>query len=172
MPAPYESPSTLIDVRMRSLKRRETSKLSRGETICHRRSRRIYVRARTDPQSAQLWWPTVANLAGSQRAYSLGQALWHRQTDGRIAVSLSAPLRRGHNKAVIERRLRPRCCHPESYSRHACFSTLYIRSLEIMYKHDVINIHCGLVATLTARSSPERPLPATGIPTCQAQGCV
>ena len=41
-----------------------------------------------------------------------------------------------------------------------------------MYKHDVINIHCSLVATLTARSSPERPLPATGIPTCQAQGCV
>jgi len=43
-----------------------------------------------------------------------------------------------------------------------------------MCKDDVINIqhaHCGLVA-LTARSSPERPLPAMGIPTRQAQGCV
>jgi len=31
-----------------------------------RRSRRIYVRARTDPQSAQLWWPGLgaARLAG------------------------------------------------------------------------------------------------------------
>jgi len=37
------------------------NKLSRGETMPpstpRRRSRRIYVRARTDPQSAQLWWP-------------------------------------------------------------------------------------------------------------------
>jgi len=33
---------------------------------------------------------------------------------------------------------------------------------------------CGLVAAMTAGSSPdpERPLPATGIPTRQAQGCV
>jgi len=33
------------------------NKLSRGEAICPRRSRQIYVRARTHPQSAQLWWP-------------------------------------------------------------------------------------------------------------------
>ena len=35
-----------------------------GETICPRRwqfdSRRIYVRPRTGPQSAHLWWPAVA----------------------------------------------------------------------------------------------------------------
>jgi len=38
-----------------------------GETICSPRmaiqkSRRIYVRPRTGPQSAHLWWPTVAKL--------------------------------------------------------------------------------------------------------------
>jgi len=40
--------------------------------------------------------------------------------------------------------------------------------------HDVINIqhaHCGLQA-LTAKNSPERPLPGTGIHTRQAQACV
>jgi len=37
---------------------------------------------------------------------------------------------------------------------------------------NIQHAHCGLVAALTARSSPERPLPATGIPTRQAQGCV
>jgi len=44
----------------------DSDKLSRGETICPRRSRRIYVRVRTDPQSAQLWWLGlgVARLAG------------------------------------------------------------------------------------------------------------
>ena len=36
-------------------------------------SRRIYVRPRTGPQSAHLWWPAVAKLAGSHRAYSLAQ---------------------------------------------------------------------------------------------------
>jgi len=45
------------------------------------------------------------------------------------------------NKAVIDRRLRPRCCHLRSYfKRH-----------------------------VTSRSSPERPLSATGIPTRQAE---
>ena len=37
-----------------------------GEKICPRRlqfeSRRIYVRPRTGPQSAHLWWPAVAEL--------------------------------------------------------------------------------------------------------------
>ena len=37
-----------------------------GETICRRRwqfdSRRIYVRPRTGPQSAHLWWPAVDKL--------------------------------------------------------------------------------------------------------------
>jgi len=48
--------------------------------------RRICVRARTDPQSAQLRW--------------LG---WDRQTDGRIAALLNVPpppLRRGHKNVT------------------------------------------------------------------------
>ena len=59
----------------------ETSHRPGGaETISPRRrwqfdSRRIYVRPRTGPQSAHLWWPAVAKLAGSQRACSLGQLL-------------------------------------------------------------------------------------------------
>ena len=42
-----------------------------------------------------------------------------------------------------------------------------------MCKHDVINIqHADCSQALTARRGLERPLPATGIPTRQAQGCV
>jgi len=40
------------------------------------KSRRIYVRPRTGPQSAHLWWPAVAKL---QAAASLGQL--HHLTD-------------------------------------------------------------------------------------------
>jgi len=59
-----------------------------------RRSRRIYVRARTDPQSAQLWWPGLgaARLAGPGGT--------DRRTDGRIAVSLNVPLRRGRKRTA------------------------------------------------------------------------
>ena len=40
--------------------------------------RRIYVRLRTGPQSAHLWWPAVAKLqAASAHAYSLGRQLRH-----------------------------------------------------------------------------------------------
>jgi len=59
------------------------------------KSRRIYVRPRTGPQSAHLWWLVVAianRAAARLGSYAMGQ------TDGRIAVSLNAPLRRGHNK--------------------------------------------------------------------------
>jgi len=65
-----------------------------GETICSRRwqfdSRRIYVRPRTGPQSAHLWWSSqlqtasvpIARLPGScatqPACYSLG---WDRQAD-------------------------------------------------------------------------------------------
>ena len=70
-------------------------KLSRGETICPRRSRRIYVRAQTDPQSAQLWWP------GLGAAHLAGPGGTDKRTDGRIAVSLNLPLRRGHNKIQL-----------------------------------------------------------------------
>ena len=52
-----------------------------------RRSRRIYVRARTDQHSAQLWWPGLGAQVGQTDT----------QTDGRIAASLNAALRRGHN---------------------------------------------------------------------------
>ena len=97
-----------------------------------------------------------------------GIGAWDRQTDGRtdgrIAALLNASCGRGivkrikktspsvvsadrglsnidTNKAVIDRRLRPRCCHLRSYfKRH-----------------------------VTSRSSPERPLSATGIPTRQAE---
>jgi len=54
-----------------------------------RRSRRIYVRVRTDPQSAQFWWPGlgVARLAGLSAAH-LGQVgQTERRTYGRIAGS-------------------------------------------------------------------------------------
>jgi len=54
-----------------------------------RRSRRIYVRARTDPQYAQLWWPGL----GAHRLGQVGQTdgQTDRQTDGRIGASLNAP---------------------------------------------------------------------------------
>ena len=42
-----------------------------------RRSRRIYVRARTDPHSAQLWWPGL----GAQVGQTDGQT--DRHTEGR-----------------------------------------------------------------------------------------
>jgi len=67
-----------------------SNKLSRGETICPRRSQRIYVRARTDPQSAQLWRPGRGTVR-------LGTARLDRQMDGRQdrAATLNAPLRQG-----------------------------------------------------------------------------
>ena len=43
------------------------------------------------------------------------------------------------NKAVTDRRLRPRCCHLDSYFKHTSFSCRYIRR-DIMCKHDVIKI--------------------------------
>jgi len=59
--------------------------IARREDMPPRRSRRIYVRARADPQSAQLWWPAVApKPAGTDR-----------RTDGRIAASLNPPLTAG-----------------------------------------------------------------------------
>ena len=66
------------------------------------------------------------------------------------------------NRWIIDRRLRPRCCHPESYFKHTSFSSHYIRR-DIMCKHtDVIQIqhvHCGPVG-------PDR-----GLHMRQAQGC-
>ena len=70
------------------------------------------------------------------------------------------------NKAVID-------CHLCCYIKHTSFLCRYIRR-DIMCKHDIINIqhsHCSLVGP-TAESSPERPLPETGIFTRQSQGCV
>ena len=52
-----------------------------------RRSRRIYVRARTDPQFAQLWWPGL----GAARLAGLGAAR-HRSMP---------PLRRRHNNVEV-----------------------------------------------------------------------
>ena len=76
-----------------------------GETICRlpppRRwqfnSRRIYVRQRTCPQSAHLWWPAVAKLQAVSVPIAYGSCAptaattWDRQTDGRTALSLNAP---------------------------------------------------------------------------------
>ena len=59
--------------------------------------------------------------------------------------ALSANETAPRNKAVIDRRLRPRCCHLWGYFVHASFSCRCIR-LDIACKHDVINIqhaHCG-----------------------------
>jgi len=62
------------------------------------KSRRIYVRLRTGPQFAHLWWPAVAKL----QAYSLGSCATG-QTNGRIALFRNAPpLGRGHNKTTSE----------------------------------------------------------------------
>ena len=69
------------------------NKLSRSETICPRRSRLIYVRAQTDPQSVQLW-----PGRGAARAYS-----WPRcdqQTDGSRHRSTHPPTA-GHKYSVI-----------------------------------------------------------------------
>jgi len=54
-----------------------------------RRSRRIYVRARTDPQYAQLWWPGLGAARLGQVGQRDGQT--DRQTDGRIGASPNAP---------------------------------------------------------------------------------
>ena len=54
-----------------------------GETICPRRwqfdSRRIYVRPRTGPQSAHLWWPAVAKLQAA--SVPIAKAGTDRRTD-------------------------------------------------------------------------------------------
>jgi len=48
------------------------------------------------------------------------------------------------HKAVIDRRLRPWCCHLGSYFKHMPLPCHYI-CRGMMCKHDVIHIHCGLV---------------------------
>jgi len=67
------------------------NKLSCGETISPppRRSRRIYVHAETDPQSAQLWWP------GRGAVCIAGPGGTDRWTDRRIVALLDAPLQLG-----------------------------------------------------------------------------
>jgi len=51
------------------------------------KSRWIYIRPWTGPQSAHLWWPAAARL---QAAYSLGSCT-AGQTDGRITLFQNAP---------------------------------------------------------------------------------
>ena len=51
------------------------------------KSRRIYVRPRTGPQSAHLWWPAVAEL----QAASVPGSCAMGQTDERTSVSFNAP---------------------------------------------------------------------------------
>ena len=47
-----------------------------------KKSRRIYVRPRTGPQSAHLWWPAVAKLQAANVPVVWAAALCDRQTDG------------------------------------------------------------------------------------------
>ena len=70
-----------------------------GETICPadgssiKKSRRIYVRPRTGPQSAHLWWPAVAKL---QPASVPMPRQLRRGTDRRTDRAIPKwPLRRG-----------------------------------------------------------------------------
>ena len=71
----------------------ETISPADGSSI--QKSRRIYVRPRTGPQSAHLWWPEVAKLQAASVPITLAAAPWYRktdgQTDGRIALFHSAP---------------------------------------------------------------------------------
>ena len=46
------------------------------------KSRRIYVRPRTGPQSAHLWWLAVAKLQAASVPITYAAAPWDRQTDG------------------------------------------------------------------------------------------
>ena len=72
------------------------NKLSHGETTCPRRSRRIYVRARTDPQYAQLWWPAgLLHCAYSLWLSQLGQT--DGRTDGSQHRLIPPPYGGGHN---------------------------------------------------------------------------
>ena len=61
------------------------------------KSRRIYVRPRTGPQSAHLWWPAVAKVQTASVPIAWAAAPWDRQTDG-SRYSKMPPLWRGHNK--------------------------------------------------------------------------
>ena len=67
------------------------------------KSRRIYVRPRTGPQSAHLWWPAVAELqAACSVPITQAGATWDRQTDGRTYGSryrlIPPPGAVGHNR--------------------------------------------------------------------------
>ena len=57
-------------------------------------SQRIYVRPRTGPQSAQLWWPAVAKLQAASVPVCYAATPLDRQTDGqrdgRIALFQNA----------------------------------------------------------------------------------
>jgi len=50
------------------------------------KSRLIYVRSRTVPQSAHLWWAVVDKLQAASVPIAMGQ------TDGRIALFQNAPI--------------------------------------------------------------------------------
>jgi len=58
------------------------------------KSRRIYVRPRTGPQSAHLWWPAVAKLQAASVPIAWAAAPWDRQTDGSRYSKMLPPLRR------------------------------------------------------------------------------
>jgi len=55
----------------------------------------LYIRPWTGPQSAHLWWPSVAKLQAASVPIAQAGSCAMGQTDGRIAVSLNAPLRQG-----------------------------------------------------------------------------
>jgi len=53
----------------------------------------IYIRPRTDPQSAHLWWPVVAKLQAVSMPIGEAAASWDKQTDRtrQIALFQNAP---------------------------------------------------------------------------------
>jgi len=80
------------------------------------KSRRIYVRPRTGPQSTHLWWPAVAKLQAASVRIAYAAAPWDihtdGQTEGRTALSLNAPPHCGEHKKWtgirVRRDARPR----------------------------------------------------------------
>jgi len=54
--------------------------IARPSTICPRRSRRIYVHAKTDLQSAQLWWPACCAPRRCSRCLPIVTFLFERST--------------------------------------------------------------------------------------------
>jgi len=77
------------------------------------KSPRIYVRTRTSPQSAHLWWPAVAKLQAASVPIAYAAAPWDRQTDGsRYRLIRPGPYRRAGSRSSACRRSHSECGQP------------------------------------------------------------